>query len=99
MISPPRAWKSPTDDELAVDPELAALALLEAAIVVAVHALEAANPELNPKAQTWSSPPAVAVAAREIVVHGKHVLGLIEEYRLHLEVPSRGFAGTDDDIF
>ena len=87
----------PSVDDLTVDPELSALAVLETALAVAVHALEAANPELNPKSKTCASPPHVAVAAREIVVHGKHVLGLIEEYRLHL-VPTTSF-GADDDIF
>jgi len=87
----------PTVDDLTVDPELSALAVLETALAVAIHALEAANPELNPRAKTWSSPPPLAVAARELVVHGRHVLGLIEDYRLHL-VRTSSFRG-DDDIF
>lgn len=92
----PRTRWIPTVNDLTVDPELSALAVLETALAVALHALEAANPELNPRAKTWASPPSVAVAARELVVHGRHVLGLIEEYRLHL-VPTTSFG--DDDIF
>lgn len=86
----------PTVNDLTVHPELSTLAVLETALAVALRALEAANPELNPRANTWSAPPPVAVAARELVVHGRHVLGLIEDYRLHL-VPTTSFA--DDDIF
>lgn len=92
-----RSCRIPTVNDLTVDPELSALVVLETALAVAVHALEAANPELNPAAKTWASPPPVAVAARELVVHGKHVLGLIEEYRLYL-VSTTSF-GADDDIF
>lgn len=92
-----RTGRIPTVNDLTVDPELSALAVLETALAVAVHALEAANPELNPTAKTWAAPPPVAVVARELVVHGKHVLGLIEDYRLHL-VPTTPF-GLDDDIF
>ncbi len=86
----------PTVNDLTVDPELSVLAVLETALAVAVRALEAANPELDPRAKTWSSPPPGAVAARELVVHGRHVLGLIEDYRMHL-LPTTPFG--DDDIF
>jgi hypothetical protein len=72
----------PTVNDLTVDPELSALAMLETALAVAVHALEAANPDLDRTAKTWASPPPVAIVALGLIVHGRYVLVLIEDSRL-----------------
>lgn len=89
-----RHWATPTATDLVVDPERAALALLEAALTVASSALCATNPELDARAETWATVPPVAVAAREIVVHAKHLLHLIDDYRRLLERPP--FDAIDD---
>lgn len=89
-----RQWAAPSATDLAVDPERAALALLEAALAVASSALCATNPELDARAKTWATVPPVAIAARGIVVHAKHLLELIDDYRRLLEHPPCD--GADD---
>ncbi len=94
-----RQWRNPSTLDVTIDPELSALAVLEASLTVTVHALEAANPELDPASDTWLRPPPVALAAREIVVHVHHVLDLIERYRRLLEDAAQRFGPDEEDLF
>ena len=56
----------PRTEDLAFDPELAPLALLDAALAIAVQALIARNPELLSESEALRRAPR-AVAARHIV--------------------------------
>lgn len=80
-----RPWRGASANDLAVDPELAALALLDAALALTVEALLAFVPELDPQARIWSDVPPVVLAARQIVVHARHLRGLIHDYRGQLD--------------
>lgn len=86
-------WRSACQGDLAVDPELSAVVLLDAALAVTLEALPAFVPELDPKACTWAEATPVVLAAREIVVHGRHLRHLIDDYRHQIESSS-----IDDDI-
>jgi hypothetical protein len=88
-----RRWRGAGQNDLAADPELAAVVLLDAALAITLEALPAFVPELDPKACTWSEAPPVVLAAREIVVHARHLRHLIDDYRHQIE---RAF--NDDDI-
>lgn len=90
-------WRSVGQTELAADPELGAVVLLDAALAISLEALHAFVPELDPKARTWSEVPAVVLAAREIVVHGRHLRNLIDHYRHELDRPFV-HNGANDDI-
>jgi hypothetical protein len=81
----PRPWRGPGANELAVDPELSALALLDAALAVTLEALPAFVPELDPQAATWAEASPVVLAARQIVVHGRCLRDLIDDYRHELD--------------
>ena len=80
-----RPWRGATATDLAVDPEVAAVALLDAALVVTVEALLASVPELDPQAHTWAAAPPVVLAARQIVVHARHLHDLVHAYRDQLD--------------
>jgi hypothetical protein len=82
-----RRWRTVGQNELALDPELAAIVLLDAALAMTLEALPAFVPELDPRARTWSDASPAVLAAREIVVHGRHLRHLIDEYRRKLERP------------
>jgi hypothetical protein len=83
--SPP--WRPATANDLAADPELSAVALLDAALVVSLEALHAFLPELDPQSHTSFEAPPVVLAARQIVVHARHLRDLIRDYRRQLERP------------
>jgi len=80
----PRPWRSPTANELLVDPERAVLALLDAALKVTLEALPIFVPELDPHADTWDEASPVVLAARQIVVHGRYLRDLLDDYRHQL---------------
>jgi hypothetical protein len=80
-----RPCRGASSNDLAVDPELAAIALLDAALALSVEALLAFVPELDPQARTWSEAPPVVLAARQIVVHARHLRQLIHDYRDRLD--------------
>lgn len=80
-----RPWRGADANDLAVDPELAALVPLDAALAVTIEALVAFVPELDPRALTWSESPPVALAARQIVVHARHLRELLHDYRRQLD--------------
>ena len=90
-----RPWRGADANDLAVDPELSAIALLDAALAVTVEALLASVPELDPQTRTWSAAPPVVLAARQIVVHARHLRELVHDYRGQLD---RLFAEAHDDI-
>jgi hypothetical protein len=88
-----RRWRGAGQSDLAMDPELSAVVLLDAALAITIEALPAFVPELDPNACTWSEAPPVVLAARQILVHGRHLRNLIDDYRHEIE---RAF--HDDDI-
>jgi hypothetical protein len=88
-----RAW--PRTEDLAFEPELAPLALLDAALALAVQSLIARNPELLSECETLRRAPRV-VAARHIVALYGEMHDALDEYRALLppDVPA-----TDDFPF
>jgi len=81
----PRPWRGPTAHELVVDPELSVLALLDAALKVTLEALPVFVPELDPHADTWADASPVVLAARQIVVHGRYLRDLLDDYRHQID--------------
>jgi hypothetical protein len=97
MKSPPLRASWPRTEDLAFDPELAPLALLEAALAVAVQALIAKNPELLCACGRLREAPRV-VAAYHIVVLYREMHDALDAYRELLpREPSP--AGTDEFPF
>ena len=94
-MSAARRWRGADANELAVDPELGALVLLDAALAVALESLMAFVPELDPKARTWYEPSSIVLAARQIVVHARHLRELLGDYRARLD----GARAGDDVSF
>ena len=86
----------PRTEDLAFDPELASLALLDAALAIAVQALIARNPELLSESEALRRAPR-AVAARNIVALYREMHGALDEYRALL--PPDYPTGTDDIPF
>jgi len=87
----------PRTEDLAFDPELAPLALLDAALAVTVQALIASNPELLSESDLLRQAPR-AVAAYAIVVLYQEMHDALDEYRALLpREPSP--TGTDDIPF
>ena len=80
-----RPWRGAGANDIAVDPELAAIALLDAALVLTVEALLAFVPELAQQARTWSDVPPVVLAAAQILVHARHLRDLVHDYRRQLD--------------
>jgi len=96
MKNPPLRASWPRTEDLAFDPELAPLALLDAALAIAVQALIARNPELRPECENLRKVPR-ALAAYHIVVLYREMHDALDEYREllpHEPEPS----GCDDDI-
>jgi hypothetical protein len=91
----PRLNPCPRAEDLAFDPELAPLALLEAALAIAVQALIAKNPEMLSERQHLHNAPQVA-AALNIVGLYRQMHDALDEYRnlLPRETAPAGF----DDI-
>jgi hypothetical protein len=88
----------PRTEDLAFEPELAPLALLDAALAVTVQALIARNPELLVQDPTHRAPP-LAVAARNIVVLYRDLHDALDEYRALLPPPEDHASGADDIPF
>jgi hypothetical protein len=86
----------PRTEDLAFEPELAPLALLDAALAIAVQALLARNPELLSENDVLRQAPRV-VAARHIVALYREMHDALDEYRALL--PPADPAGTDDIPF
>lgn len=80
-----RRWRGAGQNDLAADPELSAVVLLDAALAITLEALPAFVPELDPRACTWFEARPDVLAAREIVVHGLHLRNLIDDYRHKIE--------------
>lgn len=70
----------PSTHDLAVEPELAALTLVEAAIAIAVQALIARNPEMLFEGHFTDKPPR-AMLAHLIVIRYRELSEAIDEYR------------------
>jgi hypothetical protein len=83
-------------NDFASDPELAALVLLDAALSVTLEALLAFIPELDPSARTWAEATPTVIAARQIVVHSRHLRDLVHDYRRKLDQPD---VAEDDTTF
>jgi hypothetical protein len=88
----------PRTDDLAFEPELAPLALLEAALALTVQSLIARNPELLCESQTLRQAPRV-VAARNIVALYREMHDALDEYRALLPTEHELATGADDIPF
>jgi hypothetical protein len=86
----------PRTEDLAFEPELAPLAVLDAALAVAVQALIAHNPELLSEHEALRRAPRV-VAARQIVALYGEMHDALDEYRSLL--PHAHATGEDDIPF
>jgi hypothetical protein len=97
----PRNAAFPSFDDLVIDPELAALALLEAAALVLVQALVAANPEMlqvDDCPRTALEP--VTVAAHRVVAACRGLHDALDLYRARVsECRIRDDASHDDIPF
>jgi len=79
----------PIVDEIAAAPELAVLATIEAAIDIALVALVAAQPELQPTSDQHDAVTTCAAAAADRVIAAAHALAVaIADYRLALVAPT-----------
>jgi hypothetical protein len=87
----------PRAEDLAFDPELAPLALLEAALAIAVQALIARNPEMLAEHHHLRTAPQVAAALNIVVLYGE-MHDALDEYR-HLLPKEPAPSGTDDIPF
>lgn len=98
MSTAPR-WRSADQTDLSCNPELGAVILLDAALGTTVESLHAFVPELDPKARTWSDANPAVLAARDIVVHARHLRNLIDHYRHELDRPFKENCINDDIDF
>ena len=87
----------PRTEDLAFEPELAPLALLDAALAIAVQALIARNPELLSDDDALRRGPRM-VAARNIVTLYRDMHDALDEYRALLRTEPLA-DGTDDFPF
>jgi hypothetical protein len=88
----------PRTEDLAFEPELAPLALLDAALAVAVQALIARNPELLSENDALRQGPRT-VAARNIVALYREMHDALDEYRTLLPAENQLATGTNDIPF
>jgi hypothetical protein len=88
----------PRHEDLAFEPELAPLALLDAALALAVQSLIARNPELLSESEAVRQAPR-AVAARHIVALYREMHDALDEYRAMLPTEQAHATGTDDIPF
>lgn len=88
----------PRSEDLAFEPELAPLALLDAAFAVAVQALIATNPELLSACEELRRAPRV-VAARHIVALYREIHDALDDYRALLPTEHQLATGSDDIPF
>jgi hypothetical protein len=87
----------PRAEDLAFDPELAPLALLEAALALAVQALIARNPEMLSEAAHLQEAPRVAAALHIVVLH-REMHDALDDYR-YLLPKEPAPSGTGDCPF
>jgi hypothetical protein len=87
----------PRAEDLAFDPELAPLALLDAALAIAVQALIARNPEMLSVGVHLHKAPQVAAALNIVVLYGE-MHDALDEYR-HLLPNEPAPSGFDDIPF
>jgi hypothetical protein len=71
----------PRADDLAFEPELASLALLDAAIAVTIQALIAQNPELLHERDEGHHPPPQVFAARGLIAVFRELHAAMQLYR------------------
>ena len=95
MRNPTLRASWPRTEDLAFDPELAPLALLEAALAIAVQALIARNPEMLSECVSFRNDPRL-VAAHHIVVLYREMHDALDEYRGLL--PQEPETSGSDDI-
>ena len=88
----------PRSEDLAFEPELAPLALLDAALAVAVQALIARNPEMLSERDELRRVPRAA-AALHIVALYREMHDALDEYRALLPTEQQLATGTDDIPF
>lgn len=91
------SWRPRTED-LAFEPELAPIALLEAALAITVQALIARNPELLVGNDAIRQVP-LAAAAHHVVVLYREMHDALDRYRSLLPPASDPQAGFDDIPF
>jgi len=78
-------WRLPTCRELVCAPELAILAVLHNAVDVAIVALVAAQPELQPSPDGRDPDPSPAAAGADAVIaHAQALVAAIADYRAAL---------------
>jgi len=78
----------PRAEDLAFEPEIASLALLEAASAIAIQALIARNPELLAAELGVLRDPPQARAARTVIAVLRELDGALREYRDLARAPS-----------
>jgi hypothetical protein len=78
-MSPGARW--PRAEDLAFEPEIASLALLEAASEIAIQALIARNPELLAAELGALRDPPQARAARNVIARLRDLDGAVRDYR------------------
>jgi hypothetical protein len=88
----------PRTEDLAFEPELAPLALLEAALAITVQALIARNPELLAGDDALHKAP-LAAAAHNIIVLYRQMHDALDSYRALLPPTYDPQAGFDDIPF
>jgi hypothetical protein len=88
----------PRHEDLAFEPELAPLALLDAALAIAVQSLIARNPELLSESEAMRLAPRV-VAAAQVVALYREMHDALDEYRALLPTEHQLATGTDDIPF
>jgi hypothetical protein len=88
----------PRHEDLAFEPELAPLALLDAALAIAVQSLIARNPELLSESEAKRQAPRV-VAAAQVVALYREMHTALDEYRALLPTEHQLATGTDDIPF
>jgi hypothetical protein len=88
----------PRAEDLAFEPELAPLALLDAAAAIAVQSLIARNPEMLADSESLRQAP-LAVAARHLVALYCEMHDALDEYRDLLPPAYPTSTGTDDIPF
>jgi hypothetical protein len=88
----------PRHEDLAFEPELALLALLDAALALTVQSLIARNPELLFDDDALRRAPRV-MAARQIIALYRDMHDALDDYRAVLPTEDELATGTDDIPF
>jgi hypothetical protein len=97
MRRPPMHPGWPRSEDLAFEPELAPLALLEAALLLSSQSLIARNPEMLLGEELLRQPP-LAVAARNVILLSGEMHQALDDYRALLP-PAHDPDPTDDIPF